>query len=152
MIHIDVHENCPVFKTPATLSTCAQNSSTPFTLNVQFQTNSSHDNQSIKRKHNPRMTIICYQQSSLTLKYGFTVWCQSQIEDFLSMKLMSGYINVWVSMMSGHGTNLFFLIIIKKKIGCPEHSLNPHLPKSNNILFLHYPHPPNSGRHMCITP
>ena len=59
------------------------------------------------------MTIISYQQSSLTLKYDFTVWRQSQIEDFLSMKLMSGYINVWVSMMSGHGTNLFFLI--KKK-------------------------------------
>ena len=28
-----------------------------------------NDNQSVKRKHDPRMTIICYQQGSL----GFTV-------------------------------------------------------------------------------
>ena len=41
---------------------------TPLTLDVQFQTNpppppppSPNDNQSIKRKHNPRMTIICCQ-------------------------------------------------------------------------------------------
>ena len=49
------------------LSIYVQNSSTPLTLDVQFQTNtpppttisSPNDNQSIKRKHNPRMTIIC---------------------------------------------------------------------------------------------
>ena len=33
--------------------------------------------QSVKRKHNPRMTIICYQQSLLILNDGFTVWRQS---------------------------------------------------------------------------
>ena len=42
------------------LSINVQNSSIPLTLDVQFQTNppSSNDNQSIKRKHNPRMTIM----------------------------------------------------------------------------------------------
>ena len=34
---------------------------------------SPNDNQSVKRKPDPRMTIICYQQSSLSLKDGFTV-------------------------------------------------------------------------------
>ena len=46
-----------------------QNSVLPrLTFDVQFQTNpppptpsSSNDNQSIKRKHNPRMTVISYQ-------------------------------------------------------------------------------------------
>ena len=59
----DVRENCPVFKTPP-LSSYVRSSSTPLTLDVQFQTNpprSPNDNQSIKRKHNPRMTIICFQ-------------------------------------------------------------------------------------------
>ena len=47
------------------LSIYVQNSSTPLTLDVQFQTNtpptisSPNNNQSFKRKHNPRMTIIC---------------------------------------------------------------------------------------------
>ena len=37
--------------------------STPLTLDVQFQTKppSPNHNQSIKRKHNPRMSIISYQ-------------------------------------------------------------------------------------------
>ena len=45
----------------------------------------SNDNQSVKRKHGPRITIICFQQSSLSLKDSFTVWRQSQKEDFLSI-------------------------------------------------------------------
>ena len=40
----------------------------------------------------------------------------------------------------------------KMKIGRPEHSLNPHTPTCHNILFLPYPPPPQSGRHMFITP
>ena len=49
--------------TPPHLSTCFQNSSTPLIFHAQFQTNlpSSNDSQSIKRKHNRRMTIVCYQ-------------------------------------------------------------------------------------------
>ena len=51
------------------LSIYVQNSSTPLTLDVEFQTNplplqkiiSQLKEKSIKRKHNPRMTIICYQ-------------------------------------------------------------------------------------------
>ena len=49
---------------PWKLSIYVQYSSTPLTLDIQFQANpppSPNDNQSIKRKHNPRMTIICYQ-------------------------------------------------------------------------------------------
>ena len=49
---------------PTPLSICVQNYFTPLTLDVQFQTNpypSPGDNQSFKRKHNQRITIICYQ-------------------------------------------------------------------------------------------
>ena len=51
-------------RAPPPLSIYVQNSSIPLTLDVQFQINphpSPNDNQSIKRTHNPRMTIICYQ-------------------------------------------------------------------------------------------
>ena len=41
----------------------------------------------------------------------------------------------YVISMSGHGPNLIFFP-----------------PTSDNILFLPYPPPPPSGRHMCITP
>ena len=52
-------------------------------------------------------------------------------------------------MMSGHGGNpIFFNKTIK--IGRPEHSLTSHPPTSNNISF--FPYPPQSGRHICITP
>ena len=40
-----------------------------------------------------------------------------------------------ISIMSGHGPNLIFFP-----------------PTSDNISFLPYPTPPQSGRHMCITP
>ena len=51
---------------PNPLSSRVQNSSTHLTLNVQFQTTpppkpSPNYNQSVKRKHNPRMNIACYQ-------------------------------------------------------------------------------------------
>ena len=44
-------------------SSYVQSYSTTLTLDVQFRTNPPppNDNQSIKGKHNPRMTIICYQ-------------------------------------------------------------------------------------------
>ena len=44
----------------------------------------------------------------VSLKDGFTVWRQSQKEDFLSV-----YINVWLRMMSGLGGNP--IIFNKKK-------------------------------------
>ena len=58
----------------------------------------------------------------VSLKDGFTVWRQSQKEDFLSI-----YINVWLRMMSGRGGNP---IIFNKKIKIkrPEHSLTPPTP------------------------
>ena len=50
---------------PTPFSIYVQNSFTLLILDVQFQTNPPplplNDKQSIKRKHNPRMTIICYQ-------------------------------------------------------------------------------------------
>ena len=55
------------FSIPSTpLSIYFQNSSTPLTLDVQFQPppphpSPSNENQLIKRKHNPRMSFICYQ-------------------------------------------------------------------------------------------
>ena len=63
------------------------------------------------------------------------------------------YINIWVSMMSGHGANPIFCKK-KIKIGRPKHSVTPYPPTSDNISFLPYPSPPSlqSGRHMYITP
>ena len=49
---------------PTPLSSYVHNSSTPLTLDVQFQTNPCpplNDSQSITRKHNPRLAIISYQ-------------------------------------------------------------------------------------------
>ena len=73
---------------PPSLSSYVQNSSTSLTLDVQFQTispprPSPNDNQSIKRKHNPRMTIICYQVRSF-LQVGFCFQYQlSNLSGFL---------------------------------------------------------------------
>ena len=58
----DVHENCPVFKTPST-PPCPSTSKILPPPSPQFQTNflsplSPNGNQWIKRKYNPRMTII----------------------------------------------------------------------------------------------
>ena len=48
---------------PTPLSIYIQTFFILLTLDVQFQTNPSspNENQSIKRKHNPRINIICYQ-------------------------------------------------------------------------------------------
>ena len=64
MTHIWRPWKFPNFRDPSLpLSIYVQNSSIPLTLDVQFEMNPSspNDNQSIKRKHNPRMTIMCYQ-------------------------------------------------------------------------------------------
>ena len=45
----------------------------PLNLDVQFQTNpppSPNDNQSVERKHNSRMTIICYEGNSGRLLFS----------------------------------------------------------------------------------
>ena len=55
--------------------------------------------------------------------------------------------------MSGHGANPIFFNK-KAKVGRPEHFFTPHPLTSDNISFLPYRphlHPPQSGRHMCIT-
>ena len=83
---------------PPPMSIYVRNSFTPLTLDVQFQTNSlSHnDNQSIKRKHDPRMTIICYQQSNYRIIHHLQ-WLLLILQWLL---LISGqhYINVRLSM------------------------------------------------------
>ena len=57
-------------------------------------------------------------------------------------------------MMSGHGGSPIFFNK-KIKIGRPEHSLTPHPLRPITSHFCLTPHPsspPQSGRHMCITP
>ena len=57
-------------------------------------------------------------------------------------------------MMSVHGANLIFFNK-NIKIESQEQSLTPYTPTPDNISFLPYlptPVPPQSGRHMCITP
>ena len=96
MIHIWRIRKLYNFQDPPLLSIYIRNSLIPLTLDVQFQTNPSpysNDNQSIKSKHDPRMTIICYQQRLLSLKNSFTVWCQGQKVDFFSIV----YSCVWLT-------------------------------------------------------
>ena len=50
-------------------------------------------------------SIYPTNNAMVSLKDDFTVWRQSQKEDFLSI---INYINVWLSMISGHGTNPIF--------------------------------------------
>ena len=54
-------------------------------------------------------------------------------------------------MMCCHGGNPV-LFNKKIKIGRPEHSLTPHLVRLITSHFCLIPHPPESGRHMCIMP
>ena len=86
----------------------------------------------IQIEHSFHCLIYPTNNTMVSLKDGFTVWLQSQKEDFLST---INYINVLLSMMPGHGANPIFLIK-KIKIGRLEHSLTPHPPTSNNISFL----------------
>ena len=54
-------------------------------------------------------------------------------------------------MVSGYGANPIFFN--KKNKDWTSRTLaNPSPPTSENISFLPYPHPPQSGHHMCITP
>ena len=61
----DVHENYPIFKTPPALLVHLRPDFFP-SLDLgrpilnQPPPHSPNDNQSVKRKHNPRMTIVCY--------------------------------------------------------------------------------------------
>ena len=77
----------------------------------------------IKIDHPLYCSIKPTNNTMVSLKDGFTVWCRQ-------------YISVWFS-MSGHGANPI-LINKKKKNGHPEHLLTPHHPTSDNI-FLSYP-------------
>ena len=54
-------------------------------------------------------------------------------------------------MMSSHGANPILFNKKKTKIGRPEHSLIPHSLRPITSHFYLTP-PPQSGRHMCITP
>ena len=47
----------------------------PWSLTSNFKPNnpSRNDNQSVERKHDPKVTITYYQQSSISLTDGFTV-------------------------------------------------------------------------------
>ena len=90
----EVHENCPIFKTCLPpLSMYVQDLSNLLSLGVQFQTNapSPNNNQSIKSKHNQRVTIICYQvlhSGRLSFSLINPVWLSF---DFFSSTLISFY-------------------------------------------------------------
>ena len=59
----DVYENCPIFKTTHPLVHLRPKLFHPLFLGrpISNKTPFPNDKQSTKRKHNPRMTIICYQ-------------------------------------------------------------------------------------------
>ena len=72
------------------------------------------------------MTIICYQQSLLSLKDSFTVWRQSQKED----------LEVW------HGTNSIFFNNKNKDWTSRTLATLPPLHTLNSISFLPILQPP----------
>ena len=59
----------------------------------------------IQIEHSFHCLIYPTNNTMVSLKDGFTVWRQSQKEDFLST---INYINVLLSMMPGHGANPIF--------------------------------------------
>ena len=87
MKHIWLPWKLANFKTPHLLVYLRPNTFHPLDLErpISNELPFPNDNQSFKRKHDPRMSIICYQESSFSLKDGFTIWSQSQKEDFLSI-------------------------------------------------------------------
>ena len=89
-----------------------------FGLPISNEPSSPNDNQSLKRKHDRRMTIM--------LSTIFKGWlhCLTSEPNISCQQ----YINVWLSMISGHGANPIFFNK-KIKIGHPEHSLhhNPYV-------------------------
>ena len=73
MIHI-CRPNCPIFRPPTPLSIYVQNSSTPLTLDIHFQTNapSPNDKQSIKKniiQGWPLYVIRSFLQVSFRFQY-----------------------------------------------------------------------------------
>ena len=103
---------------PPLLSIYVQNSSTPLTLDVQFQPTppplpaSPNDKQSVKRKHNPRMTM--YVIRSL-LQVGFCFQYQLINLIWLSFDLFS---------FSWSRTMYFFVALCSCVCRCPKVSRN----------------------------
>ena len=54
--------------------------------------------------------------------------------------------------MSGHGANSIFFNKTNSDWTSRALATPPPPPTSDNISFLHYPTPTQSGRYMCITP
>ena len=99
---------------PPHLSIYVQNSFTPVTLDVQFQMNplSPNDNQSIKRTHNPRMTIYVVRSF---LQVGFRFQCHLIHLVCLSFDLFSFNWTV---------TTCFFVALYSCVCSCPKISWN----------------------------
>ena len=78
----EVHENCSILKTPHLLVQLRPHFFHSLDLGRPISSESSlspNDNQSIKRKHNPRMTIIWYQafpsgRFSFSVSTHYLVW------------------------------------------------------------------------------
>ena len=70
-------------------------------------------------------SIYPTNNAMVSLKDAFTFWRQSQKEDFLSI---INYIDVWLSMISGHGANPVFFNKKELKISRPEFLLPPPAP------------------------
>ena len=70
----DAHENYPIFKTH---TPCPSTSKIlpPLDLGrpISNKPHFPNDNQSIKRKHNPRMTITCYQVLAFRSAFVFSI-------------------------------------------------------------------------------
>ena len=92
-----------------------------FGLPISNEPSSPNDNQSLKRKHDRRMTMLStiFKGWLHCLTSEANISCQQYI--------------VWLSMISGHGANPIFFNK-KIQIGHPEHSLH-HNPTSCNITF-----------------
>ena len=88
-----------------------------------FEQTLPNDNQSIKRKHNPRMTIVCCQVRSF-LQVGFCF--QYQLTDlvWLSINSFCIYLKQISSKLNWTRTMYFFVALYSCVWSCPKISRN----------------------------
>ena len=140
----EVHASCLIFKTPAPLSIYVQNCSTSLTVDIQFQTNPcplpppSPTNYRTATAPWTNEFKIKAKPSHVTFKLTtcFLVRFSQQRMPWYHERMASlsdtrvnrkiscqYYINVWLSMISGHSANPIFFNKKKVKIGHPQHLL-----------------------------
>ena len=86
--------------------------------------------------HSNWLRVLLFDLAVVSLKDDFTVWRQTQKEDFLSV-----IFNVWLSMISSHGANPIFFKKKKKRLDVQNKANSPHTYDRQYLIFA-LPIPP----------